>query len=199
MMRNTKQTGITFGIGMLGIGLVAGFTPQASADQRAEVRQDRRQVRKAARNVEEQRRDVQRAQTPGQRAEQREQLRDARGDLRDEKQDLRQELQNRNGYNSYYRYNGNTRYIPNNRYNGNRYIPNSRYNNASVYRTLDGIVTSDYRGNGFVLRTSNGQQLSVRVPGGEPRRVSRGDRVRVYGSYTGGVFHAQNLTIVRNR
>ena len=202
-MRNAKKTGIALGIGMFGIGLVAGFAPQASAQSRAEVRQDRQDVRKAQQNVRQQKRDVKHAGTPANRVEQREQLRDARGNLRDQKQDLRQDLQHRNGANPIYRvpnthYVPSTRYVPNTRYNGNRY-PTNRYGNASKNRTLEGLVTSDFRGNGFGFRASNGQQFTVQVRGGEPKRISRGDRVRVYGSVVGGVFRAQNLAILRNR
>lgn len=209
-MRSTRQQGSLLGIGMLGIGLVAGFAPTASAQTHAEVREDRKAVRKATKNVQEQRRDVRRADTPAQKYEQQEQLRDARGDLHEEKQDLRQELNQRNAVNPNYRYNGNTRYVPNYAYNGNtRYVPNyaynnryngnTRYNSTSVFRTVEGVVTSDLRGNNFALRATNGQQMSVQTRGGEPRRISRGDRVRVYGSFTGGVFRAQNLAILRNR
>jgi translation initiation factor IF-1 len=66
-------------------------------------------------------------------------------------------------------------------------------------RTLDGVVVNDLRGNRFSLRMSDGRTTIVQLPGGEPDRLSRGDRVRVSGYFTSGYFTATSLSILRNR
>ncbi len=65
--------------------------------------------------------------------------------------------------------------------------------------TLEGTVVSDGRGNGFTLRTSNGQQFFVQVQGGEPYGINRGDVVRVFGKSDGNRFFALSMRIVSNR
>lgn len=68
------------------------------------------------------------------------------------------------------------------------------------YRTIEGRVIQDLRGNDFLLRRDNGTTQRVRVMYNEPRRLSRNDRVRAYGfTARNGVFQAQSLTILRNR
>jgi hypothetical protein len=84
-------------------------------------------------------------------------------------------------------------------YNGRYDYRRNGVNTRRDFRTEEGIVVNDLSGNAFVLRTLDGQQLRVQVPGGEPTRISRGDRVRVHGFFSNGAFRAQNLTILRNR
>jgi hypothetical protein len=73
-------------------------------------------------------------------------------------------------------------------------------NTRNNFHTVEGVVVNDLNGNAFVLRTSSGEHLRVHVLGGEPEYISRGDRVRVYGSFSGnGGFRAQNLNLLRNR
>lgn len=74
-----------------------------------------------------------------------------------------------------------------------------QYRRRPTFQVLTGRVTRDYRGNGFLLITDRGSTYRVTVIGGEPRRISVGDRVRVSGSYTGGAFRARTLVILRNR
>ena len=71
------------------------------------------------------------------------------------------------------------------------------WNQSNV--TLEGTVISDSRGNGFTLRTANGQQLVVQVQGGEPYGISRGDVVRVFGKVNGNHFNALSTRILTNR
>ena len=66
-------------------------------------------------------------------------------------------------------------------------------------RTLEGVVTRDYAGRTFEMRTDNGRSVTVRVSGAEPNRLSRGDRVRVSGENNNGIFVADNVRIVDNR
>ncbi len=196
-----RSTRILLGVGLLNAGLMTGFASQASA----QVRQDRQDVKQAAKDVRQQRRDVKHADTPAEKQEQRQQLRDAKGNLRNQKQELRHDLNHRNTVQPAYRYNGNTHYNNNAYYNNNARYNNSarynhnRYNNAQSLRTLEGVVTNDVRGQGFVLRSSSGGQTRVQVQGGQPNRLSHGDVVRVYGYSTNGTFYAQNLAILRNR
>jgi hypothetical protein len=73
-------------------------------------------------------------------------------------------------------------------------------NNRRNFTNIEGRVISDSPGNFFVLRRDNGTTQQVRVASGEPRRLSRRDRVRVYGfTNQNGVFQAQSVTILRNR
>ena len=66
-------------------------------------------------------------------------------------------------------------------------------------RTLEGVVTRDYVGRTFELRTDAGRSVTVRVSGAEPNRLSRGDYVRVSGENRNGIFVADNVRILDNR
>lgn len=66
-------------------------------------------------------------------------------------------------------------------------------------RTLDGVVTRDYAGHTFEMRTDAGRSVTVRVDGTEPGRLSRGDTVRVQGETRRGIFVATSVTMVNNR
>lgn len=70
---------------------------------------------------------------------------------------------------------------------------------APTFQVLTGRVTRNYVGNGFLLITDRGSTYRVMVQGGEPRRLSVGDRVRVSGSYRGGAFRARTFVMIRNR
>jgi hypothetical protein len=71
--------------------------------------------------------------------------------------------------------------------------------NRRVYRTIEGVVTSDRRGNDFVVRTNRNERIWVHLNEREPRRLSDGDKVRVYGYLQGGVFQGTSLVILNNR
>lgn len=154
--------------------------PKAGKEERKEARKEAKEARK---EVKKERKEFRKADTPVERREAREDLRDAKRDYKRERRDVRQ---GRNGNLD----NNNRRYDTNNRYNTNR---------RSDYRTLDGTVTNDLRGNAFMLRADSGQLMRVQVQGNEPRRIDRGDRVRVSGFSNNNVFQAQSLTILRNR
>ncbi len=68
-----------------------------------------------------------------------------------------------------------------------------------TYQVLTGRVTRNYAGNGFLLITDRGSTYRVTVLGGEPRRLSVGDRVQVSGTYRGGSFRAERFTMLRDR
>jgi hypothetical protein len=164
----TKNRNIVLGIGLLSVGAFNLAQP-AQAAPRREVRSDRRDVKQARREVREEKRDVQRASTWQERQRQQRDLAAAQANLRRQQQELRRDRPGR----------------------GNVY-------QNGTFRTLEGTVVGDWRGNSFTLRTSANQQLLVQVQGGEPRRLSIGDRVRVSGSTRNGRFYAQSLNIVRN-
>ncbi|HEX8237537.1 MAG TPA: hypothetical protein VF600_16385 [Abditibacteriaceae bacterium] len=220
--KNMTSRGIMLGVALLGAGTLTGISQPASAQSRADVREERRDVKEARKEVRQERRDVRRSDTREERRNEREDVRDAREDLREERQELRQERRGND------RWNGNRRYDYNRGYDHNRgYDYNGRndsnrrydYNGRNDYgrndygrndygrndysrrdfRTLEGIVTQDLRGNEFQLRTTNGQTILVHVRGGEPNHISRGDRVRVYGFLESGFFTASNISFVRNR
>jgi hypothetical protein len=73
------------------------------------------------------------------------------------------------------------------------------WNRGNRSSTLEGVVTQDLKGNSFIIRTNNGRQIRIIARGGESRRISRGDVVRVYGNYAGNSFNAQSVNILRNR
>ncbi len=77
-----------------------------------------------------------------------------------------------------------------------KYKDNDHNNN---YRTITGVVTRDRRGDEFNLRMSNGRIIRVDANRREPRRLSEGDRVRIYGHYVNNVFSARNIVITDNR
>ena len=72
-------------------------------------------------------------------------------------------------------------------------------NGSAQNVTLEGTVVSDGRGNGFTLRTANGQQFFVQVQGGETYGLNRGDVVRVFGKTNGNRFFALSMRILSNR
>jgi translation initiation factor IF-1 len=68
-------------------------------------------------------------------------------------------------------------------------------------RTFEGVVTRDLSGNEFTMRAENGRVFRVRARGDEPRRLSRGDRVTVYGRFSDtreDLFVAESVRITRN-
>lgn len=74
---------------------------------------------------------------------------------------------------------------------------NNGWNN-NERRTLEGRVIDDKRGDRFVMRTDTGRSVEVDSNKREPRRLSNGDRVRVYGRFNDKVFSAESITIVRD-
>lgn len=73
-------------------------------------------------------------------------------------------------------------------------------NDNNDERTLTGTVVRDLRGDRFELRTDNGRLVTVQLRReNEPRRLNRGDRVRVEGEFrSNNVFVADDLDILRN-
>ncbi len=148
--------------------------PKAGKEARKEERKEAKEARK---EFKKERKEFRKADTPSERREAKEDMRTAKRDLKSERRDVRQ---GRKG----------------NAYNSNRRYDNNR---RSDYLTLDGTVTKDLRGNAFMLRADSGQVMRVQVQGNEPRRIDRGDRVRVSGFSHNNVFQAQSLTILQNR
>jgi len=73
------------------------------------------------------------------------------------------------------------------------------WGNNQQTTTLTGVVTRDFSGDNFELRTDTGRTISVRVERGrEPRSLDRGDRVRVTGRFTNNTFIARDLDILRD-
>jgi Ni/Co efflux regulator RcnB len=178
-MRNTKHSDVLLGAGLLSAITVLSVAQPTLAAPDREVREERRDVKQARKEVRQQQRDVNRADTRAERRDEQQDVRAARENLRIKRHELKQERwENKGG-----RYNDTRRYDYNRR----------------DFRTIEGIVTPDFRGNEFNLRTSSGQNIMVRVRGGEPRRISRGDRVRVYGSLESGFFTADNISVLRDR
>lgn len=69
--------------------------------------------------------------------------------------------------------------------------------NNNRYEVISGIVLEDLRGDTFYLRTRFG---TLRVTNSSQRRwVSRGDYVRISGTYSRGVFQARDVDIIRDR
>jgi len=60
-------------------------------------------------------------------------------------------------------------------------------------RSLMGTVVANGTGDEFVIRARNGWTYPVRAIYGQPNTLSVGDRVRVYGAWTGGMLHANNV------
>lgn len=161
-------------VGFWGLALPATAAPDKGHDEK-------RELRDAKRDVRDERRDIYRADSPRERREEIREYQDAKRDLREEKHD------NHNGWN------GCDNHNDWNNHNGwNGYGQNQR-------RTLQGIVTQDLSGNDFTIRQGNGQSVRVVAVNGESGRISRGDTVRVYGAGSNGNFHAQSISIVRNR
>lgn len=190
-MINTRK--ILLGLSLLGATTLVGFSAPAQAkDGRKDVKEARKDVKKA-------RRDVRNANTPEER-------RDAREDLRGEKRDLREERRE-NGYRPGYKGRNDGR--PGYGYSRPGYgygRPNTNpsgyvrpgYQNQNI-RVWEGTVLNDLSGNDFTLRTNGGQVVRVVAVRGESGRISRGDKVRVTGTYSGSTFRANSVSILKNR
>lgn len=206
-MKNINFTrGILLGVGLFTAATFMSSSVSAAPGDRRDVREARKDVKEARKDVRKEQRDLRRADTPGERREAIRDLRDAKQDLREEQRDLRKEQRDvrRPGYNNGYRPGNNNGYRPgyNNGYrpgnNGYRPGYNNGYRPGNSYRTIEGRVVNNLKGNDFIIRTNGGQQVRVIVPSGEPRGLSRGDLVRAYGSYDGGSFRASSANILRN-
>jgi translation initiation factor IF-1 len=68
-------------------------------------------------------------------------------------------------------------------------------NPQSVQR---GVVTRDGSGRDFSLRLDNNRTITVRAQNGEPVRLTRGDYVEVRGYFSGNIFLARDVRILRN-
>ena len=160
-----------------GIALLSATFVGANAPAQAQNRKDaREEVREQRQNVKDKRQNVREADSNRERREAAQDLRAAQRNLQKDKSVLQ-----------------NTRPNP-----SNRPIYRSGYA-QNVARTLEGRVVNDTRGNDFTLRLSSGQIIRVVAVNGEARRISRGDRVRVYGIANGVNFRAQSVSILRNR
>jgi len=188
-MNNTRK--ILLGLSLLGTTTLVGFSAPVFADER---RENRREERKEERQeLKEDRKNVKEARKKLRDADSRDEKRDAREDLREEKRDLRYEKRD-NGRPGRPNYSRPVYGAP--AYNRPTY---TRPGYSNAFRTLQGVVTNDTRGNDFLLRTSNGQIVRVVAVQGESRRINRGDAVRVSGRYSGSSFKANSVSIVRNR
>ena len=178
-----NKNNILRGVAALSTGLAFSIAQPALADNR-DRRDDRRE------NKQERRED---------RQERREDRRENKQERREDRRDDR--FDNRNNfprYNSQPRWNSQPNWTPQPRYNPQpQYIPQPNYNQQNV--TVEGTVVSDFRGNGFTLRTNTGQQFFVQVRGGEASAISRGDVVRVFGQTNGNHFNALSMRILANR
>ncbi|HEX8235742.1 MAG TPA: hypothetical protein VF600_07275 [Abditibacteriaceae bacterium] len=197
-MRNTKRQGMLLGAGLLGVSAF-GIAQPVLAQSRADVRAERRDVKEARKEVKQERKDVRKADTRGELRQESRQLTAAQLKLQRQREQLRREQQQRLQQQQLRQ-----GYRPPVYSNRPGYSNRPAFQNRPIYqnrdlRTVEGIVVSDLSGNAFLLRTINGQQLRVQVPGGEPRRISRGDRVRVYGTLFNGALRAESLTLVRDR
>jgi exonuclease VII large subunit len=207
-MRNTKHKTRLLGAGLLGITTL-GITLPTEAQSRADIRKERQDVRQAREKLQEQRRDVRKADTARERREEQAALAKKQQKLQQQQAQLQRAQQrrlqqqrrdvNRDGV-----YDHKDAYVIGQRreaqsYNGRYDYRRNGVNTRRDFRTQEGTVVNNLGGDAFVLRTVNGQQLRVQVPGGELKRISRGDRVRVYGFFSNGTFRAENLTILRNR
>lgn len=167
--------------GLLGVGTVLAVAPSF-----ADSRNNHRENRDARRDVQNARSDVRESQRD---------LRDDRKDLRDAQRDLQHERRDDNRFNDHR--NNNSRPVP-----LPRPLPQPNWNqswNNQPNMTLEGTVISDFRGNGFTLRSNDGRQVFVQVQGGETYSVSRGDVVRVFGPVFGNRFNARSMRILVNR
>jgi uncharacterized protein YdeI (BOF family) len=76
--------------------------------------------------------------------------------------------------------------------------PGQGWNNSQMV-THTGVVTRDLAGDYFELRTDSNRTIRVNVGRNEePRRLGRGDRVRVSGQTWNGVFYARNIQFLRD-
>jgi len=219
-MRKTRSRGIVMGLGLLGIGALVGLAQPVSAAPRARVKQERKDVKAARKNVEEERKDLRKADTRPERREERRELTAAERRLQNEKQDLqraqlrRAQLQKEQARREQLRREQlrreqlrreqlrreqlqRQRQSVQNRNYRPGYQSRSNYQNRN-YRTLEGRIVDDLKGDSFVLRRDNGERVRVYL-NNEPDRLDPGDRVRVNGYFSNGIFRARSFDILRNR
>jgi uncharacterized protein YdeI (BOF family) len=80
-----------------------------------------------------------------------------------------------------------------------RILSNNNNNNNANRVTLNGVVTRDWRGNQFEFRADDGQTYLVEMERGqEPPRLSRNDRVAVFGTVRGNTIQARSVRILDN-
>ena len=223
-MINFKNRGILLGMALLGATAFIGIDSPASAkpkgdkEWKKELKDERKEVKKA-------RKEARKADTPEERREAREDLRDAREDLRRERRENRDDRRDRDDRDD--RWDRNDRWDRDSRHDNGRWPKNSnnngrwgredwdRNNNGRWDRnerpggytpgtntnvtTLQGLITKDSSGNDFRIRLSDGREVVVTAPRGEPGSLDRGDIVRVAGRYVNGVFVATNISFVLDR
>jgi hypothetical protein len=196
-MKNIKRHEALLGVGLLSAVTVFGVAQPTLAKPDKEVKAARKDVKEARKELKQEKKDVAKADTRRERRQEYQDVKAARQNVQTQRQELKQERwenkSNRNNTNRRYDYSRRNGYVPR-----NGYAPRSDYTRRD-FRTLDGVVTNDLRGRRFSLRTSAGRTTVVQLQGGEPNRLSRGDRIRVSGYFANGYFAATSLNILRNR
>lgn len=190
-MKNINTRKILLGLSLLGATTFAAMVTPAQAAPRD--RDNRQDVKEARKDLKEARKDVRGADS-------REDRRDAREDVRDARRDLREERRENGNRPVYNRPTYNRPVYNRPVYNRPGYVRpgyvRPGYQNNSV---IQGVVVNDLRGNDFTIRTNGNQTVRVVAVNGESGRISRGDTVRVSGSYSGASFRASSVSILRNR
>jgi hypothetical protein len=105
----------------------------------------------------------------------------------------------RYNHDRYYRDDYNRDRYDRDRYERDRYERDRYDRDRDERRTISGVVTRDLSGDQFEMRSDSGRYFRVDARGDEPRHLSRGDRVNVYGRFDNGRFIAQDVRITRNR
>ena len=187
----TKFQGMLAGAALLGASAMLCAQPVLAGPKvgKEERKAEHKQMKEARKEVRKERKEFRKADTRSERLVAKEGLRDAQHNRKSERRDVWQ-ARHKNSPRANRRYDTNRGYVPSQRDNTNR---------RSDFSTIEGTVTNDLRGNACMLRANGGQLMRVQVQGGEPNRISRGDRVRVSGFSTSGVFQAQSLTMLHNR
>jgi flagellar biosynthesis GTPase FlhF len=223
-IKNIKKHGILLGAGLLGFGTVLGVVQPTLAQTRADIREERKDVKQARKTVQAERKDVRKADTPQERRQETRQLTAAQLKLQREQQQLQRQRQQQQSQQQrlqqqrlqqqrWHQQRLQQQRLQQQRVQQQRLRQGYRqpvYQNRPAYRnsgsyqkrdfkTIEGVVTNDLAGNAFILRKDNGTNQRVQLRFGEPRRLSRGDRVRLYGFAEGDIFRAQNVTITKNR
>ncbi len=183
-MRHIKRNDLLLGAGVIGIGLFGVVQPSLADSDKKENKAARKEVKQARKEVKKQKKDVAKADTRQERREERADVRAARENFQRERQEYRQERRDNNR-----RYD----YKPRNGYNRRDY-------NRRDVSVMEGTVSRDtIDRNTFRMLLNSGGQITVRVQGGVPNRLDRGDRVRIYGKASNGVFYADRVSFLNDR
>ena len=129
----------------------------------------------APRDVRAARKDLKEARKDVRRANNGEDRRDARTEVRDAHHNLRKERRE------------------------NRVLPGHLPLGYQNIHVLEGAVLNNLAGRDFTIRANSGRVVRVMAVNGKSGRISRGDRVRVSGTYSGASFRANSVSILINR